>query len=539
MIEPGSAVLGIWTDLESGLGGLVARPLADPRRNAARQWLESSAAVRFHLQTRFDRPPILVALGGTGTGKSTLVNRLVGEEVTMASYRRTFTNGVVALVDREPRLPPGWLDLPARTADSEERPVRGSVGELTVVRFPHPLTERLTLVDTPDLDGDRPDHPPQADRAFRWAEAILFVVTPEKYQAASLQPYLRMAIRYRIPCLFVLNKCEEREVLLDFQDLLDRLGFGRREVFAVPRNDSTYEPPQGEGFAALARRLLEFESPAENDRTAGFRARCEDLLDRLEDRVLEPLRTLRDEIDATVRALRSYDEAGAEVDVSPLARKVNARMEEKSVLYLMGLKRMSTRAGRAARALFSVPRAMWDWASGRPEPVSEEVRTSSPPDFAALLADQFTLFQAQVFDLVGSAAAGERVEEAMGPTPESVRIDPDRAGEIAAEEIARLGEWLQSRWDSTPRDTKALEKLLEHLPGGAKIQQWTEAAPYLLVLVAAVNNAFFGPIDLLVIGGYGAATWFAEKIGNEVTAEVRKTNRRIAARWRELAREPG
>ena len=78
----------------------------------------------------------------------------------------------------------------------------------------------MTLVDTPDLDGDTPEHHVQADRVFRWCEAVLFVTTPEKYQMTELLPYYRLAARYGLPALYVMNKCEEAAVLDDYRALL-------------------------------------------------------------------------------------------------------------------------------------------------------------------------------------------------------------------------------------------------------------------------------------------------------------------------------
>ena len=48
-------------------------------------------------------------------------------------------------------------------------------------------------MDTPDLDGDQPAHHAQADRVFRWAEGLVFLVSPEKYQMTELLPYYRLA----------------------------------------------------------------------------------------------------------------------------------------------------------------------------------------------------------------------------------------------------------------------------------------------------------------------------------------------------------
>src|SRR3954467_7661875 len=80
-------------------------------------------------------------------------------------------------------------------------------------------------------------------------------------------------------------------------------------------------------------------------------------------------------------------------------------------------------------------------------------------------------------------------------------------------------------------------RLLRHLPGGEKLTKWTEAAPYLLAVVVATHHAFFGPIDLLILGSFSLATWLGEKLSNEVTARSRAANARIAQRFTKLAEE--
>ena len=69
------------------------------------------------------------------------------------------------------------------------------------------------------------------------------------------------------------------------------------------------------------------------------------------------------------------------------------------------------------------------------------------------------------------------------------KIDPGDAGKIAIEELDELNAWLVKRWNATPRDTVLLLKLLRHLPGGEKLTQWTEAAPYLLAVIVATHHA--------------------------------------------------
>src|SRR5688500_822250 len=81
-------------------------------------------ALRFHLESS-PAKPVVVLLGGTGTGKSTLANRLLAasEAITASSFRRTFTAGPVAIVAKPTDVPAGWLGLTHQVAQS--LPARG------------------------------------------------------------------------------------------------------------------------------------------------------------------------------------------------------------------------------------------------------------------------------------------------------------------------------------------------------------------------------------------------------------------------------
>jgi hypothetical protein len=168
---------------------------------------------------------------------------------------------------------------------------------------------------------------------------------------------------------------------------------------------------------------------------------------------------------------------------------------------------------------------------------AQHARRREAPDFSAILGEQFAIVQSRVDDLLRSNPVAAAWIEADPETFAAARLDPADAARIAEEELAELRAWLQQRWDGSPRDTRAMRKLLEYLPGGARIAKWSEAAPYLLAIVVAAHGAVFGPIDLLIIGGFSLAAWLGERLSNEVTARTRATNRRIAERFDALARE--
>src|SRR3954469_9475064 len=247
-----STLLSRLDELDETLAKLRAGTSKHSRSAIDRFRLDASAA-RFHLRSGSHRPMLVSIVGGTGTGKSTLVNRLLGADITATNFRRTFTAGAVAIAKSADAIPLHWLGLDPVYPKAQELPVRGQPDSLLVVPMESELTARVTIIDTPDLDGDQPAHHAQADRAFRWSQAILFLVTPEKYQMTELVPYYRMAARYALPALFIMNKAEEQVVVDDYARVVAQFSGtdDSRKVFALPRDGSAYEPPAEMNVNAL------------------------------------------------------------------------------------------------------------------------------------------------------------------------------------------------------------------------------------------------------------------------------------------------
>ena len=515
-------------------------------RPAVTRWRADAAALLFHLRRRDTEPMLVAVVGGTGTGKSTIVNRILGAPISATSFRRTFTSGAVAVASQASNVPAGWLGIEHSTAGPGELPARGRTGSLLIVQQEQELTRHLTLVDTPDLDGDQPAHHAEADRAFRWADAVVLLVTPEKYQMTELLPYYRLADRYRLPALFVMNKSEQQAVVEDYARLLAVQGPGFREdaVFVVPRDDAGYEPPPEQNLEALRRAVAAFSFPQPQVRAEGLRNRSDDLLGRLNDQVLSPLRHDRAEIDRLVALLRGMETPVPGVDVNPLTQQLQRRMQQRSVLYLMGPQRVLERIRQAPGLLVRLPRVAWDYvmrgeiSAGALNPTGAGDGREAP-DFRAVLVDQFAVVQSRLDDVLRSSGMVRSATQDGSPPPyQSVLIDPSEAGRIADEELAELKTWLEQRWNATPRDTRLLESLLRHLPGGKQITRWTEAAPYLLVVVvAAATHHLLGGIDLAVLGGWSIATWLTERLSNEVAAHTRQTNQKITDRFTRLAHD--
>jgi hypothetical protein len=159
------------------------------------------------------------------------------------------------------------------------------------------------------------------------------------------------------------------------------------------------------------------------------------------------------------------------------------RLQQRSVLYLMGPSRMLDRVRQVPALLARLPRTAWDlFYKGKTATDGDGGEPAIPrdvPDFRVLLAEQLGVLHSRIDDVIRSTPGGDRwigddkvgYAEAILPT--------ERAAVIADDELAQLKSWLENRWNATPRDTAILHKVLKHLPGGERLTQWSEAAPYL------------------------------------------------------------
>ncbi len=491
------------------------------------------AALAFHAGYR-DAPPLIAIIGGTGTGKSTLLNRLVGQTVSGTSYRRTYTAGPIAVVAPQATLPSGWLGIPHEKA--AEVPARGRPEALVVVECAHPVAPAV-LIDTPDIDGDEPAHQKAADRVFRWCTGAVFVVTPEKYQMTELLPYYRLARRYGLAAWFIMNKTEHPEAVEDYRAQLAERDWPEAAVYVIERDDATYAPQAAQSLDALRQALADATVPAD---PAGLANRKRDLVTRLLDQVVAPLRERRRQAERIIAALRAMEQPQPNVDVNPLTEQLRVRLQQRSILYLIGPKRMWDRVRQAPGLLLRMPRSLWMLARGRkvelPEPEVMPTTPGDAPDFAAALAEQFVVVQSRIDDVLRSDPAVAGWMDDAQRQYSQTRLDSRQAAVIAEEEIADLQQWLQQRWDTHPRDTLLVMKVLRYLPGGARVTRAVEAAPYLLLLFFLVHPGHV--LHEVLFGvGYAAVAGLIERLSNEVAARTRATNRRIGERFAELAHQ--
>ena len=182
---------------------------------------------------------VIGMLGGTGAGKSSLVNALSGGEVVSAGVRRPTTNEPCAVlpVGRAPRELLGWLGVARR------------------VEAPHALPGNTVVIDMPDIDSIETRHADIAERLALRVDALVVVVNPQKYADARLHDEWLARLRSSHASVTVVlthidtvGGAERESIERDLRRLLSERGMKDAMVLSVASTS-------GEGIPALVKHL--------------------------------------------------------------------------------------------------------------------------------------------------------------------------------------------------------------------------------------------------------------------------------------------
>jgi hypothetical protein len=138
---------------------------------------------------------VLAFVGGTGVGKSSLLNALAGDVVSAASARRPTTG-----------MPVAWV---AQSAREETAPLLGWLDVREIRDHSNGAFTDVAILDLPDVDSTTPEHRARVDDLLPRVDAVVWVADPEKYQDAVLHDeYLRRWAPRLARQLVVLNKAD-------------------------------------------------------------------------------------------------------------------------------------------------------------------------------------------------------------------------------------------------------------------------------------------------------------------------------------------
>ena len=187
---------------------------------------------------RQSEAPILVALvGSTGAGKSTLVNSIVGAQVSATGIRRPTTNSpVLACHPDEADWFAENVFLPTVPRVRQEGLARSGRDGLLVLAASEGMPKGVALLDTPDIDSVVSAHRDFAHQFLDASDLWLFMTTASRYADAAVWELLEYAKERGAALGIVLSRVPPSsgaELTAHFGAMLEANGLGENDRFVI------------------------------------------------------------------------------------------------------------------------------------------------------------------------------------------------------------------------------------------------------------------------------------------------------------------
>jgi len=190
-------------------------------------------------RVRQSAAPILVALvGSTGAGKSTLVNSIVGTQVSLTGVRRPTTNSPVLACHPDDMH---WfaenMFLPTLPRVRQEGLARPGRDGLLVLAACENMIRGFALLDTPDIDSVAASHREFAYQFLDAADLWVFMTSSSRYADAPVWEILQHARERGAALGVVLSRVprsHRAELVGHFHAMLDANGITANNRFVIP-----------------------------------------------------------------------------------------------------------------------------------------------------------------------------------------------------------------------------------------------------------------------------------------------------------------
>ena len=478
-----------------------------------------------------DAPLLAVVGGSTGSGKSTIVNALIGTPTTRVGVIRPTTRQPILVhspVDAgwfaSDRILPGLarvrgtLSAPGTHATAAgDAPAVSRINELMLLAHER-VPQSLAIIDAPDIDSVAAENRALATQLLAAADLWLFVTTANRYADAVPWRLLEGAAGRSVTVGVVLNRVPPGavdDVLPDLTAMLAERGLESAPIFVIeeqPLDALGMLPP-----SAVAAPLAWLTSIA-GDRAERTRIAARTLSGTIEDldrRVAAIADARQEQLDWINRteqmAASEYESAMDAVDEATkdgalLRGEVLARWQD-----FVG----TSDVFRKIESWFSRTRdSVTAWITGRPSPVAA-VETQIESGLHAVIVDQGGRAAAAVWAELQRSTAGRQVAE----------VDPSLGSESQGFADAAA---------TTIRDWQAsLLKLVQDNAGNKRIRArvlslgLNVVTVALMIVVFASTGGITGG-ELLIAGGSAVLgqklleTIFGEDAVRRLAAEARR-----------------
>lgn len=170
------------------------------------------------LFTSTTRPLNVAFMGGTGVGKSALLNRLAGKDIAKSGVERPTSREVTLFYHSS-------LDLPAL---AEQLPL----AKIKLAQHDDERKKNIVWIDMPDFDSTEQSNKQQVLSWLPYIDILIYVVSPERYRDEKAWRLL-LAEGGRHAWLFVLNQWDRGQLpqFYDFNQQLQKAGFVEPMIF--------------------------------------------------------------------------------------------------------------------------------------------------------------------------------------------------------------------------------------------------------------------------------------------------------------------
>ncbi|MCU1440107.1 MAG: transporter [Rhodoglobus sp.] len=419
--------------LERLRASLADAGLRLPLDGAAEQREAAASAVRQiddYIRPRLadlDAPLLAVVGGSTGSGKSTIVNALIGTPTTRVGVIRPTTRQPILVHSphdgpwfTSDRILPGLarvrgtISTPGTPASAAgDSPAVSRINELMLLEHERVPTS-LAIIDAPDIDSVADDNRALAAQLLAAADLWLFVTTANRYADAVPWRLLEGAAGRSVTVGVVLNRVPPDavdDVLPDLAAMLDARGLGSAPVFVI---EEQHLDELGMLPASAVSAPLDWLTSIAGDKAERTRIAARTLggaivdLDRRVASIADARQEQLDWIDATEsmaaaeyeRAMDAVDEATK--DGALLRGEVLARWQD-----FVG----TSDVFRRIESWFSRTRdSVTAWVTGRPSPVVE-VETQIESGLHAVIVDEGARAAAACWAALRRTTAGRAVAE--------------------------------------------------------------------------------------------------------------------------------